>query len=529
MTISGTNQSLPVTKDLYADYKFSGAAFNDPSLDKAIKSKFGSSTDTRTYSFASTYSLPLSSIKNQVIGTEQIIEETRRGMEDALLRKLFINPYIEPDLDDAHTRIWKEVASITALPETMPASSPPPYICFDEYLFAERHASSASRRLIAEYDELISQSTFSYFFQLRKLLNYFFSEINNIKSSLLFDFGEDYENESQQKIALRYDTWAKMAVHYTRRIASTILSKPGEIPNAEVDKITKKQAAQFQAFFAIRLNAVDEEINDLLGSLKRDLVDNSEIFYKRYLSNSLRMANDLVEPLDLDFNTTNFTRQFPELAKEIILATNVLQGNFASIHADLVERFEMFISRADAVFMLIHEKRRFAHNIAQLASRAVQKRKILEDVNDDIYSTIFRMAPVNNNRNNTFESSHARLDDLEADHHPQYLLKDGGTITGDIDVTSGTRIGGVDLAGHKHTGSDGSIKIRSIDIDYDTARLTNSEDESITKQPLSLSIQRFIPDILDGGIPVFTTVINIEIDDDISYSPEFEIIYTEVE
>jgi hypothetical protein len=411
---------------------------------------------------------------------------------------------------------------------TVSKDNPPRYICFDEYLFAERHASTAGRRLVNEYDQAVGQATFSYFYQLRKLLNLFLNEISYIKNSLLLDFGDDYENPTQQQIALQYDTWGKIAVHYSQRIAKTIVSKPGEIPNAELDKISKKQAAQFQAFFAIRLNAVDAEINDQIASLKRDLIDNCEIFYNRFISPSLRISKDISNPLEFDFLTTRFSKDNPVLSGELVVATNLIKGNFASIHADCMQRFEMMSARVDSMMSLIHEKRKYANYISQLGNKSVQKRQVLQTVENDLYSSLFRNIYSNTNRNNTFLSSHSKLDGLLDDDHPQYLLKDKGNITGDISVEKGITIDGVDLSEHAHTGSDGSHRIKSTDIDYENIRALNATQNSYAVKPLSVTVDGFISDIIPGGVPVFDTVISIEVDDATLNTHEYEILYTEV-
>jgi hypothetical protein len=535
MVIKNTTTDGEAGKNLYANYKFSGSALNSSNGNDNIPREFGDIYGyQQTYTFNDVYSIPLKSVRGEVIAAEELINETKKNVEQDLLRKLFVNPYIDPDLNEAHDRVWKEVSSILNLSDKSDDSSEitkatiPNYICFDEYDFAERHKSLACRRLISEFDEVISQSTFSYFFQIRKILAYMASEIVNIKSSLLFDFGENYETQSQQKIALRYDTWAKVAIHYTRRITKTIVSKPGEIPHAEVDKISKKQAAQLQAFFAIRLNAIDEEINNILENLKRDLVDNSEVFFNRYLSNSIKMVSKIVEPLDLEYNTTNFKKEFPSLSNEVAFATLAFEGNFTAIHADLVERFEMSTANIDAVLMLIHEKRKFAHYITQLSSKATVKKKVIKTITDDKYSTIFRSTPVNSTRSNNFKSSHSNLDDLDKDSHPQYLLKNNGTITGNIAVDYGVTIDGVSLSGHSHTGNDGSSKILSTDIDYSSARNNTGVRYDYAPKPLSIGIEGFVSDIIDGGIPVFDAIVYIETDDVSLNNYDYEIIYTEI-
>jgi hypothetical protein len=522
---------------VHAEYKFGGSFFHDVTKGKSITDTLNKFVPgaTKNLTFYDNYSIPLSSVKGQVATTEKIINDTKKSIEDFFLKKLFINPYIDPDLNDAHMRLWKEAAPYMDIPATktndtitVAQNTLPPYICYDEYVFAEKFASTACRELISEFDEAISQSTFSYFYQFRKLLQYLSNEIRYIKSILFYNFGADYESESQQKIALRFDTWAKMALHYTRRIASTILSKPGEIPNAEVDQVSKKQAAKFQAFFTVRLNAVDEEINNLLSSLKRDLVDESEIFYNRYVSNSIKLTKDISEPLDLEFQTTNFRKQFPNLSEEVVAASTVFSGNFSSVHADIVERYEMMISKVDAVFMFIHEKRKYANYLSQLAEKSVSKKKILVNVEDDNFSGLFRSVAVNPNRNNSFGASHGDLDDLEEDWHPQYLLKSGGTITGNIDIADGVTVAGILLKDHAHNGNDGSAKISSIDIDYDTPRQNNGSGV-YAQAPLNVTIDGFISDIIDGGIPVFDLIVSIETDDAVNQSYEYEIIYTEIE
>lgn len=529
MSIDNNFNSAPSSDQIHADYKFDSSAFSNVNQnDYAWNNSPYLRGVEKTVSFRQDYFIPLNSVVGQVFNAEDLVLTTRNGIELNFLNKLYINPNIDIDLGEAHSRVWKE-AKQNLDPSMTSTLTTPTYICFDEYKFAEKYQSTASRRFISEFEETVSDSSFSYFFQLRKLLSYIASELALIKSSLILNFGVDYENESQQKVALRFDTWAKMAIHYTRRVAATILSQPGKIPHAEVDKVTEKQAAQFQAFFAIRLNAVDEEINDLLNNIKRDLSDNAEIFYTRYLSNSIKFNKDIVDSLDLEYHTTTMKRDTPTLANEVVLATNLIRSNFSSVHADLIERYEMFIQRVDAVFMLIHEKRRFSSYISQLSEKGIQKRKILITVDDDKYSSLFRSIMVNPNRNDTYTSSHSSLDNLNEDSHPQYLMKNGGVITGDITVENNSKIDGVSIKNHSHSGLDGSAKITSSSIDYGTARQEYASGGYHVVKPLSISVDSYIPDILDGGIPVFDTIISIEVSDESMENHEFEIIYTELD
>ena len=386
--------------------------------------------------------------------------------------------------------------------------------------------STISRKFLQEYEQSIAHSTFSYFFQFRKVLNYLLNEVKSIQISLRTDFGDAYENELQQKIAVHYDSWGKTALHYTSRIAKTIISKPGEIPGTELDQISKEQASKFQAFFAIKLNAVNSEIEDILSSLKRDLHDNSEIFYTRYINPALKFSSEISNPLELDYQTTSVGKSIPFLAEELLIASVLMKGNFTSVVADIIDRHNIVIGKTDALLRLIHEKRKYANFIAQMSFKGVQKPNVLLPVSDDWASSLFRQVVISPTRKDDLKSSHSLPQDLEEDHHPQYLLKDGGRIIGDILVAEGVTIDGVDLNQHKHTGTDGSTKISSLDIDYETARNSDIMKEAVTA-PISISIAQFNVDIVNS-VPRCDAVVNIEINDNILDNHEYEIIYTEV-
>jgi hypothetical protein len=403
----------------------------------------------------------------------------------------------------------------------------PSYICYDQVVFAEKINTSVSRKFLEEFYEAIAHSTFSYIFQFRKILIYLQSEIINIQKSLNNDFGETYENELQQKIAVHYDSSCKAAIHYSHRIAKIFLSRPGEIPAAELDQVTKEQTTKFQAFFAIKLNAVNTEIQDVLASLKRDLHDNSEIFYDRYLKPSLKFSSDISNPLELDYQTTSFGKKIPFLAEELVLASVLLKGNFTSVLADFIDRQNVILSKMDNLFRLIHEKRKYANYISQLSKNGIEKPKILMTVTEDRYSKLFQRAAVSSTRNDIGASSHALLDDLDEDHHSQYLLRDGGNIIGDIQVADGITIDGVDLNKHAHNGTDGSAKISSLDIDYSQGR-SESAEKNVVQIPINIAISKFNVDIVNR-LPRCSAVINIEVDDDTIDSHQYEIIYTEVE
>ena len=108
-------------------------------------------------------------------------------------------------------------------------------------------------------------------------------------------------------------------------------------------------------------------------------------------------------------------------------------------------------------------------------------------------------------------------------------MKSGGIITGDIKVENNSKIDGVQISEHSHSGSDGSKKIKSIDIDYESVRNEiNLQQINSSGSQVSIGIKSIAPDILTGGVPVADVAISINIPDEFENKYDFEILYIEL-
>jgi hypothetical protein len=73
------------------------------------------------------------------------------------------------------------------------------------------------------------------------------------------------------------------------------------------------------------------------------------------------------------------------------------------------------------------------------------------------------------------------------------------------------------------------VRIKSTDIDYDSAREDIRVNEfSNIADSLDIKIDSYVPDILDGGVPVVDTIISINVPDNIKDRYDFEIMYLEL-
>jgi len=541
MSIVNPIQSDVVPQNaVFADYKTetssSASEYEDSSrlssVNKALlKNTFGA------YGSDQTYSVSLAIVRQEVVNTISKLNQFKLDLDD-LLRQVKLDPLSSPSLDEAHKYVWDQInATEIAFPKIEVEGylgeikyPRPPFICFDQYIFSETNDTRGYRRFVKEYDNIISNSSFGHLYDYREIIKCLLAEAACIKFSLTRDFGTSYEDESQQQIAAHYFYWLKMALHYQELFAKNIPLRPTLLPEAEVDKTTKKQAAQFQAFFSIKVDSLTTVIDSQLESLYNDLVLNCNIFYDSFLGPALRFKTKVVSDFSVDLRTTNMKSTLPIMSEEAAIALLVAEGNFKSLVSDLIERRNTTTTKIESLYQNILQRRKYAGYISQLSIKAIKKEKIIAQniSNLENYQTLLQSI-VKNNDVNPLRSSHALLDDLNQDSHPQYLMKSGGKITGDVSVENEAKIDGVKISTHSHSGSDGSERIRSIDIDYDSVRRDiKLKQINLLQNEIIISVDSFTPDILQGGTPVADVNISVEVPDEFVDKYDFEIMYTEI-
>lgn len=468
----------------------------------------------------------ISDVRSNVYYSESIITELLAEIEENL-KKVKINAYANIELEKAHKAVWKDATKHVEIAKKM---NLPAYIPYEEYAYASEHLCRSCRDLVKNYDLSISHTTFGHLIEIKKIISFIRNEVMIIRNIVTHHLGEAYKDETEGEIAKYLSDWAKAATHYTKQLAKEIITPAATIPEVEIEKISKTHAAQFQSFFALKVNSYTAEIQTLSNLLKRDCVDIAQTFYSNYLLPAMSFKSNVIEPLIFDFTTTQISQECPTLAGEIVTASNSVTGNLGSITTDYLERRIQFSARMDALIQNIVLKRRYVNYIVQLESIAIQRVRLLsteEDENIEVYKNIFNTIPVDSEKRNSLRSSHSQLDDLDEDAHPQYLRRDGGTITGNIQLAPGASIGGMDIGTHTHSGIDGSAPISAKSIDYSSAR--DDYYASVGALPYSnIVLTSLEQSVVIGGGLYFDATFEIEIDDDKMNSYEFEILYNEI-
>lgn len=465
-------------------------------------------------------------VRSYVFECEQIVRKLLEEIDDNL-HLVNINPYVNIELEVSHKAVWKDAVKHSK--ESLD-KKPPEFICYEEYLFALKHQCRACREFIKQYELVISHTTFGYLLYVKKILNFLYQEILIVKNIVTYYLGEVYKDETEGEIAKHLADWSKAVTHYTKQFATEITTPSVSIPQSELDQISKKQAAQFQAFFSLRVNSILSEIISISSLIKRDSVDVAPAFYNNYLLPAMTFKSKLIEPIMLDINTSSLAKDAPVLTGEMIIATNAVTGNLGSITTDLVERRVTLGKRLFAVLQLFRLDRRYINYLVQLEDMAKSRVKPLANpLKSDIdkYNSVFEFIDVDISSRENLRSSHNDLDDLDGDPHPQYLKADGGIITGDIFINDGVRIAGIDLANHSHNFEDGTSPINALSIDYTAAR--ESYYENLDTKPYSnIIITGFEYVQKNGGLNEFNATVEIQIDDDKIDTYDFEILYKEL-
>jgi hypothetical protein len=236
------------------------------------------------------------------------------------------------------------------------------------------------------------------------------------------------------------------------------------------------------------------------------------MYYSNYLGPAMKSRSMVAYPLEISLMSSTMKTKAPDLAQEVVMAASAINGNLASLIADLKQKRINTDKRISTIIELTREKRRYISYSRQFQLKNnITNKQVFINVEEDEYAGYFENLYSTFEKNETLNSSHGYFNDLLEDHHPQYLLRSGGTITGDINVTGNVKIAGLDLANHSHSYADGSSPIRASNIDYFQDR---SESQIIglnNSEALVVEVEAYSPDILVGGRPVVDVLVNASV------------------
>ena len=166
MSVNNIENNFNPTDKIFDGYKPDVSFFEEKTRDDLIIDHYQNSVPTNLdYSLAPDFSVNLSFLKNQSFQVYDYIEQAIKSIEELLIKVVYINEEITPDMEECHTKLWEELCKYNDI-----EMSEPEFVCFEEYKYAERSTSTVARRFIAEFNQICSQSVFSSLLNYRSLL-----------------------------------------------------------------------------------------------------------------------------------------------------------------------------------------------------------------------------------------------------------------------------------------------------------------------------------------------------------------------
>ncbi len=400
-----------------------------------------------------------------------------------------------------------------------PNDKTPDYITFDEYKYLLSVSETVATKYVKSYYESslrgpLGSTALDYAIMARTIN----AEVRRIKAFVETYIGALDETAEFRTVELLQD-WTETALSISAQLEKGLqVPNVQEIPRAELDKLNPELSAGYQALFQTKLNTNNDYVVTALNNLEKNWNTPSEVFYNKVLGPALlfqiKFANQLTDP--------NVIRSydFPTLNAEVQGTVTGLAVNYTTALADQLRRNEIFSIYCRDALANLNKRDTYRHYFKQLATKGVKLPNPFVNSSTVDQATDVKQSPnplsqiTNPTKDSTGTSpSHQDLADRENPlAHPQYLLKKGGTITGDINVADGVKIDGMELSTHKHTGQDGSAQISGSDILPGSITPSNIQPGSSTAVPENLSVFGQAATIVPPGLTKVTVEVAFEVD-----------------
>jgi len=350
----------------------------------------------------------------------------------------------------------------TEIPEDL--DEPKDYMSFEQYKAYEYLETRGAKYARRAYEDTVRGPSGTPALDIQIINSEIYNEAVRVEG-FLDDYLGDIDDTSEFRILESFQDWAHMALKYTRVFRGVLdageENRP-QIPEQEITKLSKDQARAFQTLFKTKLNAFNDEISRTLEDIKKENSFQDD-FYNKFLGPSVKFRINTASHLRQSMAAGFFGNQAES-------AERLFGDNIESAVADQMKRNVMFEKRFNELEVRIKARNAYAGYINELQVQGSPVKKPFVDVEisseeKEAFQSMAQTAQEAQEEKNDFRSSHYDLSDMgEDDAHPQYLLKAGDTITGDVLFGDDATIDGITPSTHTHTGSDGSAMVPGTSI-----------------------------------------------------------------
>lgn len=434
-----------------------------------------------------------------------------RDFESVISDYAFLISDDESELTAANDSIWKSLST-----------NSPSAISYQYYSSLSLLDTTSSRYVRRKYEDYMRDVAGDTSLDLLILINILKGEADLIEQ-FLDQYITGLNDSSQFRITEFLQDWVETAIRHTKAIYSIYKSRDSTklLPKEEVTTLSTTEASQSQALFKFKLNSLNEEIVSAITTLKRNFSEYSDLFYNKFLGPSIQLRTQ--------GTMTMYPRYAGVLANELGALKNISENYLTSLLTDFIRRNSDFDKKMTQIENLIAMRNTYRAYIIQLQvqGKVVKSNRTSNTDTTNSYSELDTFAASQSSSSSTanFDSSHDKLSGrLEDTAHPQYLLKSGGEIVGDVTFASGAKIAGMNLALHSHTGTDGSSKISGSNIIPGTLSTDSVDDSSLPALPQQLRVVSQI----SRPVSLDTNVFDIQIGWDGETGLSYEIQYTPI-
>lgn len=400
-----------------------------------------------------------------------------------------------------------------------PADQTPGYITFDEYKYllttVDTHAVTYVR---SYYENKLRGPKGSTALDLLLIARAIHAEVARIRNFLTTYIGELDETAEFRTVELFQD-WTENTADIVERLKQAVQTQViAEIPRAELDKLDAELSTNYQVLFQTKLNAINVTIQEAINNLEKNWSAPADTFYNRTLGPALlfqiKVANNLTDPNNLS------NQALPTLINEVKGTVSGLSSNYTVALSDQMRRNELCQIYCTQALVNLDKRDVYRNYIGQLELAGKKLATPFVDSTaveqaEEIYKSPHPLSHVENSgakSTSIYPSHHDLFDRLLDDSHPQYLLKTGGTITGDIELAEDVRIGGIIPGRHKHDGKDGSEKISGSDIVPGTISSDIVDSGVSTSVPKNLFLVSQIGAVVPPGLIKVTAQVGFEVE-----------------
>lgn len=393
-------------------------------------------------------------LKEIIATSDAIVTVAEEELADYSLR---IAP--DSDLEKAQAQQWPDELG-----------TPKDYVSYEQYKAMQQSGDRGANFIRKAYESSLRAPGGTNATDVITGVSYIKTEAKLIEGFLDNYVGNINDTAEFRTLELLQD-WAQDAIQFTREFGNILQAPkqaPQTIPKSELDQVTPEDAARYEALFTLKVNALNKEITQVADGIKRDYGTVSDIYYNKFLGPALRFRLKVSDGLERISGPDTF------LATQARHAESAMAIEMNSLFVDQMKRNENFGNRMRQLQNRIIVRDNYSGYVKQLTAKGGKlvnrftKEKPSEQ-EKDVFNKKFK--DLLEEQVDLFASDHNKLDNRNSPNaHSQYLLKDGGTITGDIDIEDGVKLAGVELPTHAHKGVnvDGTPKISGTDIEGGT-------------------------------------------------------------